>query len=207
MELQIVKPDGQVSEDTLLVADTFTHEFNETLVHQVLVAYLAGGRAGTRAQKNRSQVSGGGSKPWRQKGTGRARAGTIRSPIWRGGGVTFAARSQNFLQKVNKKMYRAALRSIFSELLRQDRLLILDELTLSEPKTKTMLALLNALKVDNKSVLVVVEKVDENLYLSARNMPNVDVRDVVSLNPHCLISFDKIVVTKGAFKLVEEWLT
>ena len=206
MELQIVKSDGQASEDTLLVADAFKREFNEALVHQVLVAYLAGGRAGTRAQKNRSQVSGGGSKPWRQKGTGRARAGTIRSPIWRGGGVTFAARPQSFLQKVNKKMYRAALLSIFAELLRQGRLVILDELAVAEPKTKMLLALLNVLELNDDRILMVVEKIDENLYLSSRNLPNVDVRDVVSLNPNCLISFDKVVVAKSAFKKIEEWL-
>lgn len=207
MELQIVKPDGQVSEDRLLVAGAFTREFNEALVHQVITAYCAGGRTGTRAQKNRSQVSGGGAKPWRQKGTGRARAGTIRSPLWRGGGVTFAAQPQNFSVKVNKKMYRAALCSIFSELLRQDRLLILSELTLTEPKTKKMLALLNTLEVNNSSVLLVVEKFDKNLYLSIRNLPNVDVRDVAALNPNCLISFDKVIVTKVAFKQIEEWLT
>ena len=206
MELRIVKLDGQVADDTLLVADAFKREFNEALVHQVLVAYLASGRAGTRAQKNRSQVSGGGSKPWRQKGTGRARAGTNRSPLWRGGGVTFAARPQSFVQKVNKKMYRAALLSIFTELLRQDRLIILDELALAEPKTKTILALLNTLEINDNSVLMVVEKVDENLYLSSRNLPNVDVRDVISINPNCLISFDKVVIAKSAFKKIEEWL-
>lgn len=205
MELQLINVDGQASEAVVSAADeTFAREFNETLVHQVVVAYLSGGRAGTRAQKTRSEVRGGGAKPWRQKGTGRARAGSIRSPLWRSGGVTFAARPQNYSQKVNKKMYRAALRSIFSELVRQERLLVVDDLVMDEPKTKAMAAKLAGLGVDD--ALLVVERLEPNLYLSVRNLPRVDMVDVVSLNPVILIRFDKVVITVAALKRVEEWL-
>jgi large subunit ribosomal protein L4 len=205
MELPVNNVSGQ-AEQTVSVPDAvFTRDFNEALVHQVVVAYLAGSRAGTRAQKNRAEVSGGGAKPWRQKGTGRARAGTIRSPLWRGGGVTFAARPQNHSQKVNKKMYRAALRSIFSELLRQDRLLIVSDLTLAEPRTKLMTARLTALGITN-SALLVTESSDRNLCLSARNLPQVAVREVATLDPVSLIRFDKVVITAGAVARVGEWL-
>lgn len=183
---------------------SFGKEFNEALVHQVVTAYLAGGRQGTRAQKTRSDVSGGGRKPWRQKGTGRARAGTIRSPIWRSGGVTFAARPQDHSQKVNKKMYRAAIRCIFSELVRQERLVVVEELSLEAPKTKMMAAKLKELELEN--VLMISEEVDQNLYLASRNLPHVDVRDVAAIDPVSLIGFEKVLVTVPALKKIEEML-
>ncbi|TCO82281.1 LSU ribosomal protein L4P [Plasticicumulans lactativorans] len=205
MELVVKTVSGQPSGAVLTVADeTFGREFNETLVHQAVVAYMAAGRAGTRGQKTRSEVSGGGIKPWRQKGTGRARSGTSRSPLWRGGGVTFAARPQDHSQKLNKKMYRAAMRSIFSELVRQDRLVVVDDLSIAEPKTKLMAARMRDLGTD--SALFVTEDIDLNLYLSARNLHKVDVRDVVSLDPVSLIGFDRVVMTVGAVKRVGEWL-
>ena len=206
MELKVVANASQAAEESVTVADeTFAREFNETLVHQVVVAYLAGGRAGTRAQKNRAQVRGGGAKPWRQKGTGRARAGTIRSPLWRGGGVTFAARPQDYAQKVNKKMYRAAMRAIFSELVRQDRLLVVSELAVAEPKTKVIAARLSELGLQ-EGVLLVTGRPDHNLYLSARNLPRVEVREATRLDPVSLIRFDKVVITKEALVQVGEWL-
>jgi len=190
---------------TVEVSDaTFGKEFNEALVHQVVTAYLAGGRQGTRAQKNRSDVRGGGKKPWRQKGTGRARAGTIRSPIWRGGGVTFAARPQDHSQKVNRKMYRAAMRSILSELVRQERLVAVDEFAVEAPKTKQLVAKLESLGLEK--VLIVTEEVDENLYLAARNIPNVDVVDVAAADPVSLVAFDKVLVTVSALRKFEEKL-
>lgn len=205
MELQVKNLGGQTEQTLTVPEQVFNREFNEALVHQIVVAYLAGGRAGTRAQKNRAAVSGGGAKPWRQKGTGRARAGTIRSPLWRGGGVTFAARPQDHSQKVNRKMYRAALCTIFSELLRQGRLLVVDGLAVAEPRTKLMMALLARLGiVDN--VLLVTEAVDENVHLAARNLPKVEVCEVAGLDPVSLIRFDKIVITAGAVARVGEWL-
>ena len=182
----------------------FGREFNEPLVHQVVTAYLAGARQGSRAQKSRSERRGGGRKPWRQKGTGRARAGTIRSPIWRGGGVTFAAKPQNHAQKVNRKMYRGALRCILSELIRQDRLVALDSFGVDSPKTKSLLKKLKDLELTN--VLIVTEEVDENLYLAARNMKRVDVLDVAGVDPVSLIGHDKVLVTVGALKSLEEAL-
>jgi large subunit ribosomal protein L4 len=182
----------------------FAREFNEDLVHQVVTAYLAGARQGTRAQKNRSDVRGGGKKPWRQKGTGRARAGTIRSPIWRSGGVTFAARPQDHSQKVNRKMYRAALRSIMSELARQNRLMVVENLAVEEPKTRLLAGLLDGYGVDN--VLIVSDQIDQNLYLAARNLRTVDVRDVAGVDPVSLISYDKVMVTVDAVKKFEEML-
>ncbi|MBL8254683.1 MAG: 50S ribosomal protein L4 [Candidatus Competibacter sp.] len=192
----------------LAVADeTFAKPFNESLVHQVVVAYLAGARAGTRAQKNRAQVRGGGAKPFRQKGTGRARAGTTRGPLWRGGGVTFAARPQDHSQKVNKKMYRAAMRSIFSELVRQDRLMVVESLELPEIKTKQMIAQLTTLGLaEQRRVLLVSEEVDTNLYLSARNLPNVAVIDTIGLDPVSLVGSDTVVMTVDAMRRVGEWL-
>jgi len=182
----------------------FGREFNEALVHQVVVAHMAGARQGSRAQKTRSDVSGGGRKPWRQKGTGRARAGTTRSPIWRSGGVTFAARPQDHSTKVNRKMYRGALRCIVSELIRQERLIAVESFNVDAPKTK---ALLNQLKsLDLSSVLIVTEEVDQNLYLAARNVRGVDVRDVSGVDPVSLISHDKVLVTVGALKQLEEAL-
>ena len=184
---------------------TFGAEFNEALVHQVVTAYLAGGRAGTKAQKNRSAVRGGGAKPWRQKGTGRARAGTIRSPIWVGGGRAFAAQPRDHSQKVNKKMYRAALRSVFSELVRQDRLVIVEELTLEAPKTRLLAKELKGMELDN--VLILNEAFDEKLFLAARNLPNVGICDVASMDPVVLIRFEKVLVTLPALKLIEERLS
>ncbi|MCY1354824.1 50S ribosomal protein L4 [compost metagenome] len=183
---------------------TFGGEFNETLVHQAVVAYMAGGRQGTRAQKTRSEVSGGGKKPWRQKGTGRARAGTIRSPIWRSGGTTFAAKPQDHSQKLNKKMYRAAMRSILSELVRQERLVVVEDFAVDAPKTKTLLGKLNGLGLTD--VLIVSEGVDQNLYLAARNLPHVDVRDVQGSDPVSLIAYDKVLITVSAVKKFEELL-
>jgi large subunit ribosomal protein L4 len=184
---------------------TFGAEFNEALVHQVVTAYLAGGRAGTKAQKNRAAVRGGGAKPWRQKGTGRARAGTIRSPIWVGGGRTFAAKPRNHEQKVNKKMYRAALRSVLSELVRQDRLVVVKELELEAPKTKLLATKLKEL--DLESVLILNEAFDEKIYLAARNLPNVGICDAASIDPVVLIRFEKVLVTLPALKLIEERLS
>lgn len=191
---------------TVDVAESaFGAEFNEPLVHQVVTAFLAGGRAGTKAQKNRSQASGGGSKPWRQKGTGRARAGSIRSPIWVGGGRTFAARPRDYSQKVNKKMYRAALRSVFSELVRQDRLVITDSITMEAPKTKELAEKLKKLKLDN--VLIVNEAFDEKVYLSARNLPDVGICDAAAIDPVVLMRFEKVLITLPALKLIEERLS
>jgi len=182
----------------------FAREFNEDLVHQVVTAYMAGARQGTRAQKTRSEVQGGGKKPWRQKGTGRARAGTIRSPIWRSGGVTFAAKPQDHSQKVNRKMYRAAMCSIMSELARQDRLVVVESVQIEAPKTKLLAKQLGDYGVDN--VLIVTSEVDSNLYLAARNLHKVDVRDVDGVDPVSLIAYDKVMVTVDAVKKFEEML-
>jgi large subunit ribosomal protein L4 len=200
MNLNLAANDGSVE----ISEAAFGREFNEALVHQVVVAYMAGGRQGTRAQKNRSEVRGGGRKPWRQKGTGRARAGTIRSPIWRGGGVTFAARPQDHAEKVNRKMYRGALQCILSELIRQDRLVACESFAVDGPKTRGLLDALK--KLDLKNVLIVSDDVDENLYLSARNLKDVDVRDVQGVDPVSLLSHDKVLVTVGALKKLEEAL-
>ena len=204
MELSVLKP-GSAEAGTVSVSDaTFAREYNEALVHQVVTAYLAGARQGTRAQKNRSAVSGGGKKPWRQKGTGRARAGTIRSPIWRSGGVTFAAKPQDHSQKVNRKMYRAALRSIFSELARQDRLIVVESLDIDQPKTKLLVKQLEEFGVEN--VLIVSSELNENLYLASRNLHKVDVRDVEGIDPVSLVGHEKVIVTVDAVKKFEEML-
>ena len=179
----------------------FGREFNEALVHQVVVAFLAGGRQGTRAQKTRSEVRGGGRKPFRQKGTGRARAGTIRSPIWRGGGHTFAAKPQDHSQKVNRKMFRGALRCILSELIRQNRLVACEGFSVDAPKTKSLLEKLKEL--DLKNVLIVCDDVDENLYLASRNLKGVDVLDVQGVDPVSLISHDQVLITVEALKKLE----
>ncbi|MDH0970367.1 50S ribosomal protein L4 [Acinetobacter johnsonii] len=179
----------------------FGREFNEALVHQVVTAYLAGGRQGSKAQKSRADVSGGGKKPFRQKGTGRARAGSIRSPIWVGGGKTFAARPQDWSQKVNRKMYRGAMQCILAELVRQDRLVLVEEFAVAAPKTKELLAKLNDLNATR--ALIVTESVDENLYLAARNIPHVDVVDAAAIDPVSLISFDKVVMSVAAAKKIE----
>ena len=204
MELSISKTKGK--SETIEVSDlAFGKDFNQDLVHQTVTAYLAGARQGTRAQKNRASVSGGGRKPWNQKGSGRARAGTIRSPIWRSGGVTFAAKPQDHTQKVNRKMYRAAMRSILSELARQDRLIIVKDFELSEPKTKTLLNKLGDYKLE-QDVLIVTEEVTENLYLSSRNLHKVDVSDAVGINPVSLIHSEKVLMTITALKKIEEML-
>ena len=183
---------------------TFGRDFNEALVHQVVVAFGAGARQGSKAQKTRSEVRGGGKKPWRQKGTGRARAGTIRSPIWVGGGRAFAAKPQDHSQKVNKKMYRGAIRSILSELVRQERLVVVEKFGVDEPKTKALVAKLNDLELND--VLIVTAEVEENLFLAARNLYKVDVRDVQGIDPVSLIAFEKVLITADAIKQLEEAL-
>lgn len=187
------------------LSDTaFGREFNEALVHQVVTAYLAGARQGTRAQKTRAEVSGGGIKPWRQKGTGRARAGSIRSPIWRGGGRTFAAKPQDWSQKVNRKMYRGAMQCILAELIRQERLILVEDLTLSAPKTKELIAKLSELNAPR--ALIITKEVDENLYLAARNIPHVNVLGTNEVDPVSLIAFDKVIMSVEAAKQFEEAL-
>ena len=204
MELSISNTKGKA--ETIEVSDlAFGKEFNQDLVHQTVTAYLAGARQGTRAQKNRAAVSGGGRKPWNQKGSGRARAGTIRSPIWRSGGVTFAAQPQDHSQKLNRKMYRAAMRSIFSELARQDRLIVVKDFDLKEPKTKALINKLGDYKLE-QDVLIVTEEVTENLYLSSRNLHKVDVSDALGIDPVSLIRFEKVLVTVSALKKIEEML-
>lgn len=183
---------------------TFGRDFSEALVHQVVTAYLAGGRAGTKAQKNRSAVSGGGKKPWRQKGTGRARAGTIRGPIWRGGGVTFAAAPRDHAQKVNKKMYRGAMQAILSELVRQERLVIVDALEIAEPRTSALVAKLAELGFE--SGLIVTAELDENVYLAARNIPAVYTLDVAGIDPVSLVAAEKVIMTVDAVEKIQEWL-
>lgn len=205
MELQVIRVDGQDPATVSVADETFGLEFNEALVHQVVVAYLANGRAGTRAHKGRSDVRGGGAKPWRQKGTGRARSGTASSPLWRGGGVTFAARPQDHSKKINKKMYRAAMRAIFSELVRRQRLLVVDDLSVERPKTRLIAARLAEFGIEG-SALLVTESLDENLYLSARNLPGIQVCDVIGLNPVSLIRLNSVVITAAALERVGEWL-
>lgn len=205
MELNLLAAGGTKSGAVTLSDAVFGRDFNEALVHQVVTAYLAGARQGSVAQKTRSDVSGGGAKPWRQKGTGRARAGTIRSPLWRGGGVTFAARPTNHAQKINRKMYRGALCAILSELIRQDRLVAVEGFTIEEAKTKALVAQLKALDLVG-NVLVVTDELDERLYLAARNLSGVDVRDVAALDPVSLVAFDKVVISVNALKQIEEKL-
>jgi len=200
MELKITNSKKQVE----ISDDVFACAFNEPLIHQVVTAYMAAGRAGTKAQKTRAQVSGGGAKPFRQKGTGRARAGTIRSPLWRTGGKVFAAQPRCYAQKVNKKMYKGALRSIFSELIRQDRLMIVGSFEVDSPKTKGLLQKLDKLKISG-DVLIIADSVDENLYLSARNLIQVDVKDAATsaTDPVSLVRAEKIIVTEAAIKEIE----
>ena len=202
MELQVQSISSNAAASSVALSDeVFGNEFNEPLVHQVVVAYMNAARSGTKAQKSRADVAGGGRKPWRQKGTGRARAGTTRSPLWRGGGVTFAARPRDYSQKVNRKMYRSALRSILSELVRQDRLVVVDDFQLAEPKTKLALAALNKLGVND--VLIVCDEITENLFLAARNIPHIGMADVSAVDPVLLISYDKVVVTQKALAGLE----
>jgi large subunit ribosomal protein L4 len=205
IEVNLSKLGNQSGAATVSVSEeTFGKEFNEALVHQAVVTYLAGARQGTVQQKTRSDVRGGGRKPWRQKGSGRARAGTTRSPIWRSGGVTFAARPQDHSRKINRKMYRGAMRSILSELLRQDRLIVVEHFTLDSHKTKDLANKLKEFAVEN--VLIVADEVAENLYLAARNLHKVDVLDVAGLDPVSLIGFEKVIMTVPALKKVEEML-
>jgi large subunit ribosomal protein L4 len=202
MEIKVQNSKGA---QKVTVADAaFGRDFNESLVHQVVTAYLAGARAGTKAQLTRAEVRGGGKKPFAQKGTGQARAGTIRSPLWRHGGKIFAAKPRDFSQKVNRKMYRGAIQAILSELIRQERLVLLEEFGVEAPKTKQLVAKLKALNLDN--VLIVKDEVDENLFLAARNLPAVDVRDTETLDPVSLVRFEKVLMTVPALRRVEEWL-
>ena len=204
MSLQI--PSAKSGGEALAVSDeVFGCAFNEPLVHQLVVAYQAAARSGTKAQKTRSDVSGGGAKPWKQKGSGRARAGTTRSPLWRTGGVTFAARTRNYEQKLNKKMYRAAMRSIFSELLRQGRLVVAQELTPAEPKTKVLVDKFKSIGFERG--LVITDGMDMNLFLAARNLPHVYVCEAHSLSPVELVHSDKVVMTPEAAKKIEDALS
>jgi len=203
MELALTTATGKASTKKVEVSDAaFGRDFNEGLVHQVVTAYLAGARQGTRAQKTRSEVRGGGAKPFRQKGTGRARAGTIRSPLWRTGGVTFAAKNQDWTQKVNRKQYRAGMQAILSELVRQDRLIIVDKLEIAEPKTKLLVEQLNKLGLDK--VTIITDDMDNNLYFAARNLHNVGLSEAGVVDPVNLVRFDKVLVTVPALKKLEE---
>lgn len=204
MEFNVATLEGGSAGKVELSEVTFGRAFNEDLVHQAVTAYLSGGRQGSRAQKTRSEVRGGGKKPWKQKGSGRARAGSTRSPIWRTGGVTFAARPQDHSQKLNRKMYRAALQSILSELARQNRLVIVEAIDLAQPKTKLLQQKLSALNLS--SVLIVSDEISENLYLSSRNLPHVEVRDVNGADPVSLVRFEKVLITLPAVKKFEEVL-
>ena len=192
------------NQDINISDNAFSKDFNESLVHQAVVSFMAGSRQGTSKQKTRSEVRGGGKKPYRQKGTGRARAGTIRSPLWRGGGVTFAATPRDYSKKINKKMYRAAIRSIFSELLRQGRLVAIEKPVLEKPKTKEIANFLKEFSLSK--VLIITDELDVNLYLSARNIPNVDIITVREINPVNLLKAQKVAVTADAFKKIEEWI-
>ena len=205
LSISITDLEKGVTENVVPInAKIFDCEFKEPLVHQIITAYLAGGRAGTRGQKTRTEVRGGGKKPWKQKGTGQARAGTTRSPIWRGGGVTFAAKTQDYTQKVNKKMYTAAMRAIFSELLRQKRLILLENLQVISHKTREFIQQMK--KIDLSEVLIITDKVDENLYLATRNLFKVNVRNVEDIDPVSLIRFEKVLLTVPALKQIEEML-
>ena len=192
------------NQDINISENAFSKDFNEALVHQAVVSFLAGSRQGTSKQKTRSEVRGGGKKPYRQKGTGRARAGTIRSPLWRGGGIAFAATPRDYRKKINKKMYRAAIRSIFSELLRQGRLVAIEKPVLEKPKTKEIANFLKEFSLSK--VLIITDELDINLYLSARNIPNVDIITVREINPVNLLKAQKVAVTADAFKKIEEWI-
>lgn len=205
MTLQIPAIKGQDSTNAMDVTEkVFGQNFNETLVHQLVVRHLAGARAGTKAQKNRSDVRGGGAKPWRQKGTGRARAGTIRSPLWRSGGVTFAAQPRTFEQKINKKMYKAGVRSILSELLRQDRIVVSNEFMPTTPKTKELAAKLSG--IDAKRIVIVAESLTDNLILASRNIPYVEISTVDGLNPVMLVNADKVIASESVVREIEERL-
>ena len=205
MELKLTTATGKASTKSIEVSDAnFSREFNEALVHQAVTGYLAGARSGTRAQKTRSDVRGGGKKPWKQKGTGRARSGTIRSPIWRSGGVTFAARPKDWSQKLNRKMYRAAIQSILSELVRTERLVVVDSFAVDAPKTKDMVTRLDKLGTNN--VMIVTADMSDNLFLSTRNLHQVGVCDANNIDPVSLIRFEKVIMTADAVKKIEETL-
>lgn len=206
MKLVLAVPGGGKNTQIEASDAAFGREFNEPLVHQVVTAYLTSGRAGTRAQKSRAEVRGGGAKPWKQKGTGRARAGTSNSPLWIGGGKTFAAKPTDHFQKVHRKMYRGAMCSILSELVRTDRLMVVknDDITPNVPKTKELLK--NLAKFDIKEALIVIDKWDDNLYLAARNVPNLGVREVTKIDPVSLIKFNKVIMTQDAVRKIEEVL-
>lgn len=206
MELALALPGKKAGKETISLSDdAFGREYNEPLVHQTVVTYLADARQGTVKQKTRSEVRGGGRKPWRQKGTGRARSGTIRSPIWRSGGVTFAARPQDHSKKLNKKMYRGAMRCILSELIRQERLVVVNDFSVESHKTKDLVSKLKEFDLDN--VLIVAEEVAKNLYLAARNLHKVEVLDAAGIDPVSLIGFEKVLITVPALKKVEEMLS
>ncbi len=204
MKLEVLDLTADKPTSIVVSDDIFTKDYNESLVHQVVTAYMAGARAGTKAQKNRSAVSGGGRKPHSQKGSGRARAGTIRSPIWRGGGVTFAASNRDYSKKVNKKMYRGAIRVIFSELIKTNRLTVIKEINIAKPSTKTAVKLLNDLKLTD--ILIITENLNENLYLSVRNLYNMGTIGVSDINPASLIGYKNVVITKDALVNIEKWL-
>jgi len=205
MSLQIPALNEKDSSGSVEVAEAiFGQTFNETLVHQLVVRHLAGARAGTKAQKTRSDVSGGGTKPWRQKGTGRARSGTTRSPVWRTGGVAFAARPRNYEQKLNKKMFRVGIRSILSELVRQERLVVSNDILPTSSKTKELNAKIK--DINAKRILIIVENVDVNLALASRNIPYVEVIEATNLSPLLLVSAEKVIATPGALKQIEERL-
>jgi large subunit ribosomal protein L4 len=200
MKLKVANGGAELS-----VSDAnFGAEYNEALVHQLVVAYMNGGRAGTKRQKSRAEVSGGGRKPHSQKGTGQARAGSNRSPIWVGGGRAFAARPRDYSQKVNRKMYRAGLRSMLAQLVRTDRLVVTESLSVTEPRTKLLLGELKKLSVD--SALIVIEAQDDKLMLASRNLPHVEVITVAEINPLSLAAYDKVLMTVGAVKMIEERL-
>lgn len=205
MELTLHKSGSKSTGKLKLQDEVFATSFNEPLIHQVLTAYMAGARTGSKAQKTRAEVHGGGRKPWRQKGTGRARAGTIRSPIWRGGGITFAAKPRDYSQKVNRKMYRGAMRSILSELARQDRLLVIDDIKLDVPKTGALVDKLAALGAPQ--ALIITHEIDDNLYLASRNLYRVDVILDSELDPYSLIGFDRVIITEAAVKQIEARLS
>ena len=205
MELIMRQAGGKGTGKVKVSEAVFGQQYNEPLVHQVLVAYMAGARAGTKAQKNRSDVSGGGKKPWRQKGTGRARHGSTRSPLWRGGGATFAARPRDYSKKVNRKMYRGAMRSILSELVRLERLVCVDDFAPAEPRTKAAKALLSELGLNE--VLVITDAPAENTLLATRNLPNVQVIAAADINPYDLVGFEHVLMTRAAVEKVESWLS
>jgi len=203
MKLDLLSQDS-AKQNIQISDEIFSNEYNSDLVHQVVTSFLSGARQGSHSQKTRSDVRGGGKKPFRQKGTGRARAGTIRSPLWRGGGVAFASSPRDYSKKVNKKMYRAAIKSILSELLRQERLVAITTPKLTEPKTKLMANYLKDLQLEK--ALIIVDELDTNLYLSARNIPHLEVATVKEINPVMLLRSERVAITPEAFKLIEEWM-